>query len=183
MLEKEYKCIISKSVYDEIKDYYEWDEIREQTNNYYLDKAAELSKHKIMVRVREKTGTYKLQVKKHRVTDSPVHISEETEFEISDVPEYIDSAKAKELTGINTDRLYRIGALNTLRCSLMWDNTTEICLDKSTYFDTTDYEIEVEYSGEFPQKLMEELSALNVEFSEKGPGKYSRFIQKFKEQI
>ena len=48
---------------------------------------------------------------------------------------------------------------------------------------TTDYEIEVEYSGEFPQKLMEELSALNVEFSEKGPGKYSRFIQKFKEQI
>ena len=180
MLEKEYKCIINKEIYDKISEFYDWNYIKEQTNHYYLDKEAVLSKHRIMVRVREKDGEYKLQVKKHKVTDSPLHMAEETEFSMTEVPEYIDIDIAKKITGTDIDRLYKIGNLTTLRHSLMWNLETEICLDKSTYFDTTDYEIEVEYSGEMPQKIVEELSAFGVRFEEKQPGKYSRFIEKFK---
>ena len=66
----------------------------------------------------------------------------------------------------------------------MWDGNTEICLDKTTYFDKTDYEIEIEYSGEdIPGELTSELNRLGVEFRENAVGKYSRFLQAYKEHI
>jgi uncharacterized protein YjbK len=46
----------------------------------------------------------------------------------------------------------------------MWDSSVEICLDKSEYLDKCDYEIEVEYTGDFPDELTDELKKLGIEF-------------------
>ena len=40
--------------------------------------------------------------------------------------------------------LYKMGCAVTIRNSLV-HNGSELCLDKTTYFDKTDYEVEVEY--------------------------------------
>lgn len=181
MLEQEYKCIINREMYLKLVDHFKWDDIKEQTNHYYCDKEGVLSQQKIMVRIREKDGIYKIQVKKHHGTNTVSHIADELEFEADSVAEYIEAQKAYEITGIKTENLYRIGALSTKRHSLKWNDTAEICLDKSTYFDITDYEIEVEYSEEEPVKLLEDLQKLGISFNEKGPGKYSRFVSRFKE--
>ena len=63
----------------------------------------------------------------------------------------------------------------------MWNNTTEICLDYTTYLDTQDFEIEIEFEGECPVELLDEMKRLGIEFKEKSKGKYSRFVQRFSE--
>lgn len=181
MLETEYKCIIDEETYNKIENAYAWNWVKEQTNNYYFDEALELSKRRIMVRVREKDGAYKVQVKLHKNSDSPLHICEETEFDIDSAPQVIDAVQAKRFTGIDTGRLLKSGILRTLRHSLMWNDTTEICLDKNTYLDRTDYEIEVEYTDGMPDGLVEELKALGVEFTESAVGKYTRFMRRLRE--
>lgn len=183
MLEQEYKCIIDCEMYQRLVEHFKWDSVSEQTNHYYSDKEGVLSQQRIMVRIREKGGTYKIQVKKHHNTDAVAHIADETEFDTTSVMECIDAQKAYEITGVKTEPLYRMGALSTKRHSLKWNDTTEICLDKSTYFDITDYEIEVEYTKEEPIGLLGELEKLGISFTEKGKGKYSRFVTRFAESL
>ena len=65
----------------------------------------------------------------------------------------------------------------------MWNDNVEICLDKSEYLDRCDYEIEIEYTGEMPKELMDELASMGVEFKEKSVGKYTRFINRLMELI
>ncbi|MCC8168986.1 MAG: hypothetical protein LIO59_01140, partial [Oscillospiraceae bacterium] len=89
--------------------------------------------------------------------------------------------KIAEAVGFKTGDLFRMGSASTLRSSLMWDKSTEICLDKTTYFDVTDYEIEIEYSGTLDKQLIEKLKTLGVQFRESSVGKLSRFLRKFEE--
>lgn len=181
MLETEYKCIIDEGTYKTIENAYHWDWVKEQTNNYYFDESLELSRRRIMVRIREKDGIYKVQVKLHKNSDSPLHICEENEFDTDSAPQVIDAVQAKKFTGIDTGRLLKSGTLKTLRHSLMWNDTTEICLDKNTYLDRTDYEIEVEYTNGMPKELVYDLKSLGVDFTENAVGKYTRFMKRLKE--
>ena len=181
MLETEYKEIIDETTYRKLENAYNWDWTAEQTNSYYFSKLPEFAKSKTMVRIREKNGIFKIQVKKHHPSKKSLHISEETEFDIDSAVPVIDAETAKKITGIDSGELHKYGSLTTLRHSLMWNDTTEICLDKSTYLDRTDYEIEVEYTGEMPEKLKEELNGLGISFKEFTPGKFSRFTQRLNE--
>lgn len=183
MTEKEYKSLISEAGFEKIEKSYPWDSVKNQTNYYYAAKTDCLAKNRITVRIREKDGAYKLQVKRHKNRENGLHISEESEFSAECAPQTIDEKTAFETIGIETGELQKIGALTTLRHSFMWDEYTEICLDKSTYFDRVDYEIEVEYQNEMPEKLMAELSDLGVDFSKPVKGKYSRFLNRLNEII
>ena len=183
MLEIEYKALIDEEIYETIKAYYTWDYVKKQTNYYYFDAEGELSKRHIMVRVREKDNLFKVQVKAHKNPGEALQICEETEFPISALPEIICSEDAFKYTGIKTGDLSLLGSLTTLRHSLMRYENVEICLDKSEYLDRTDHEIEVEYTGEFPVELMDELKSLGVEFKEKSKGKYSRFAKRLVEVL
>lgn len=178
MLEVEYKCLLTEDVYNKIKAYYKWDSIKHQINNYYFDSSGELGKRHIMVRVREKDGKFAVQVKAHKNPGSALQICEENEFPIDCVPERISAEDGEKYTGVKTGELNLAGSLDTLRHSLMWCDGVEICLDKSEYLDRCDYEIEVEYTGDFPPELMEELYGMGVEFKKKSVGKYTRFIHR-----
>lgn len=181
MLETEFKSIIDEETYENVKNAYKWDYAQLQTNTYYTDKNGILGKNKIMVRVREKNGVFKVQVKSHKNAGSPLQICEETEFDISLLPEMISSEDAEKYTGMQVGELYKVGKLSTLRHSLMRFENVEICLDKSNYFDCEDLEIEVEYTGELPDIVMRELDKLGVKFDKPTVGKYTRFLNRMKE--
>lgn len=181
MLETELKCIITKDVFEKIKGKYKWDRVITQTNHYYRALTPILKQNGITFRVREIDNTYKLQIKKHTNSDSPLQICEEYERELEAVPDFFDEVTVFGLTGVDAGEVYLIGSATTKRYSLMWNNTTEICLDYTMYFDIDDYEIEIEFKGECPIALLDEMKVLGVEFKENSKGKYSRFIQRFSE--
>ncbi len=183
MLEVEYKSLLTKEIFDKIRSHYNWDHIKTQTNYYYFDNTGELSKRHITVRVREIDDKYFLQIKAHKNPGEALQISEESEFALDSLPETISAEDAYEYIGVHTGGLSLLGNLITCRHSLMWADGVEICLDKSEYFDRIDYEIEVEYTGDFPPALMTELNGLGVEFKEKTKGKYSRFVKRMMEII
>lgn len=175
MLETEYKSLLTEQEYKKIEDFYKWDYVAKQENNYYGDGDGVISKNRIMFRVRVKDGKSAVQVKLHKNSGSPLQICEETEFPIDGVPDIIEDAE--KYTGIKTAPLRRLGASVTLRHSKMWDDKTEICLDKTEYLGKTDYELEIEYTGNtVPEKLTEEIKNLGVEFRDNAVGKYSRFL-------
>jgi uncharacterized protein YjbK len=179
MLETELKCIITENIYEKIKGEFDWNSAAEQINHYYTDEESELRRKRIMVRVREKNGKHKLQIKLHKNADSPLQICEETEVDIDAVPKNIKSDIIKKAVGIDCGDLMYMGSSATLRHSLMWNKDTEICLDRTTYFNETDYEIEIEYVGEADKKLLDELSKMGVSFDKNSVGKFSRFLNKY----
>lgn len=183
MLETELKCLINEDVFNKIKQMYTWDSGKMQENHYYVDTAGVLSKNRTVFRIRFKDNRYSIQVKAHKNKDGALQVSEETEFETDSAPEKLSAELGEKYTGLKTGELVKLGYNTTLRYSFMWDKNTELCLDKTDYFDVTDYEIEIEYMNACPQKLLDELKSAGVEFNEKCKGKYSRFISKFNDII
>lgn len=181
MLETELKCIITKEIYEKIKSEFDWDSTSEQVNYYYSDKNRTLREQRVMVRVREKDGGFKLQVKRRKNADSPLQVCDETEFNIDSAPLKIPAKTAFKATGIDVGELYKMGGSRTIRSSLMWDKSTEICLDRTDYFDVTDYEIEIEYTGSLSEELTDKLKSFGVVFEKNSIGKFSRFLKKFDE--
>lgn len=183
MLEKELKSMLNEEAFCKIEKMYKWDSIKTQENHYYTDTDGILSKNKSVFRIRYKDGNYTVQVKLHKTNDGALHICEENEFPIDSTPESISSECAAKYTGLATGQLIKLGHNTTLRHSYMWNATTEICLDKTSYFDITDYEIEIEYTDECPKALLDELKSVGVEFESKTTGKYSRFMKKWKDTV
>lgn len=178
MQETEIKAIIDKETFERVAEYFKWESVKEQTNSYYTDSSSTLKKNGITFRIRTVNDVNKIQIKKHQKTDSALQISEESEFEIDNIPEKFTAKEVFELTGIEKE-VFLLGALTTLRHSLFYCDGVEICLDKSDYLDVTDYEIEVEYTNEIPPQLKEKLLELGVSFEKKASGKCSRFMGRF----
>ena len=179
MLEKELKAMLTEEAFHKIEAMYKWDSKKLQENHYYVDTDGVLSQNRAVFRIRFKDGEYKIQVKVHKNQGSPLQICEETEFPAECAPESFSAEDGFRYTGLKTGKLVKLGFNTTLRYSFMWNDTTEICLDKTDYFDETDYEIEVEYTEECSDALLAELKAAGVEFTEKSVGKYTRFMKKF----
>ena len=167
MTETEIKSMIDKDLYESILNAFTWEKVREQTNYYYTDKAGILREKRIMVRIRVVGEVAKIQVKLHKNENSPLQICEENEFETEELPDM--------------GELYKMGCAVTKRNSLV-HNGSELCLDKTTYFDKTDYEVEVEYEEKISADLLMKLTSLGVRFNEKCVGKFSRFLAEYKNQ-
>ncbi len=176
MLEKEYKSLLTKDEYEKIRNGFTWDSEKVQENHYYTDDEGILRQNRIMMRVRVKDNKSVIQVKHHKNPGSPLQICEETEYAVTGVPKsFYDGEK---YTGIKTDELKNIGCAKTLRSSKMWDEKTEICLDKTEYLGRCDYEIEIEYTSDTPPDgLMKRLTDMGVEFKAVSVGKFSRFLK------
>ena len=159
MTETEIKSMIDKDLYESILNAFTWEKVREQTNYYYTDKAGILREKRIMVRIRVVGEVAKIQVKLHKNENSPLQICEENEFETEEVPDIINAELAKEITGEDVGELY-----------------------KTTYFDKTDYEVEVEYEEKISADLLMKLTSLGVRFNEKCVGKFSRFLAEYENQ-
>lgn len=178
MTETEIKSIIDEETYLKIQKAFKWDSIKEQENNYYTDREGVLRENRIMVRVRVVDGIYKLQVKLHKNNNSPLQICEENEYDIENIPETIDAETAKKITEIDVGELFLMGNAVTMRHSIN-HNGSELCLDKTTYFDKVDYEAEVEYEDKMSADLLMKLTSFGVAFNKKSVGKFSRFLAEY----
>lgn len=179
MLEKELKAMLTDTQYELLKDAFNYTNCVSQTNCYYVAPDNMLKKHGITFRVRSIDNNHTLQIKRHKSKDSALQISEESEFKITEIPESFSEKEVYNYTGIQTTA-HLIGELTTLRYTLFYCDGVEICLDKSSYLECTDYEIEIEYTSPIPDELLEKLSEFGVHFDKPTPGKFSRFMNRLK---
>ena len=175
MLEKEIKLILSQEEYDRLTEALTFDGELLQVNHYYHSDLC--SERRISVRVREVEGKALLQVKLPVSTQGSLAVREERERELEAVPERITAGQLTEICGIE-DEAVRLGSLTTLRKLSHQIEGVEFCLDKNDYLGVTDYELEAEYTGDYPKEAVELLESLGIPSDRPAKGKYARFWDK-----
>ena len=106
-----------------------------QINHYYDTENLDMNKQGITCRIREIDGKYTATVKKHKTNVSECSI-EESKVAVSSIDDSF-------FADLNV-KLY--GSMKTERIIINDEPEIKIMLDKNTYLDTVDYEIEIEYS-------------------------------------
>lgn len=178
-IEQEVKVLLSKEQYQLLDSRFTWNEILFQKNTYYTAKEKQGSEKYNTIRIRELNGKYYLQVKISVSESGSLHVKKEYEKEIDGIKEVISKAELKELTGVDLPDVNKAGTLITERKLCYRDDIhAEICLDKSDYFDVTDYELEVEYTGEYPADLVKQIESYGIDMNYHGAGKCGRFFAK-----
>lgn len=111
------------------------DKVCQQTNFYYDTDDFEMNEKKITCRIREKNGEYTATIKEHSYGREPNSI--ETSRKIKN--RFDDSLFVEK--GLSFK-----GSLTTERIYIVNDCDLKVSIDKNSYLDCTDYEIEIEYS-------------------------------------
>lgn len=105
-----------------------------------------------------------------------LHIKEEYERDIKDLPDKILGEQLKDILGMDFPDFYMLGKLETQRKVFYPNRDVEISLDMSTYFGKVDYEIEIEFGKEVPSELLLLLADNGIKPKEKTDGKFARFM-------
>ena len=170
MVELEKKVLLSEQEYLFLKQLWfcRGDYIL-QTNRYYDTEDRLLCCRGITCRIREKGGKCKATIKNHRIK------RQDASLEYS-VP----------IKGLWDDGIFRAfglfcqGMLTTERIVLRVCNGVAMMLDRNQYLNTVDYELEIEYSSAFRQKV-DEILAYIANTLEKGQTDFNR--EKFFKRI
>ena len=178
MLEKEIKLLLTEEEYLMLEKSFDFSSEVVQKNNYY--RSAACAEKRISVRVREVGGRKLLQVKKPVSDQGSLAVRDEIEKELDSVPHIIPAELLEEVCGIEDDAQF-IGALTTKRLLCYDFENVELALDRNDYLGITDYELEAEYTGEYPEGLIAKIAALGIKTDRPVPGKFSRFCQRLEE--
>jgi len=179
MLEKEVKIRLSEEEYKTVMDLFEWNNEFWQTNYYYANVENIGGDNDLTIRVRQLDGKYFLQIKKPVVYKGSLHIKKEVEKVVAEIPKSISSKELYEFAGVECADVELLGSLSTLRMLCNWSSDIEICLDKSEYFNKVDYELEIEFTGEYPTNVMSILKERNIVSAKSVLGKFSRFMETY----
>lgn len=149
-LEIEFKILLTKDIYRQISNDYQ-DQIMEQyeQTNYYLMHPILDQKH-YMLRIREKKGIYELTLKQPRADgnlETNIILSKEEANNIlhKQYPQNIIFEKLLAL-GIPLQDLDNSNYLTTLRTDIQHPSGM-LSLDKNTYKNNIDYELELEVTN------------------------------------
>lgn len=172
-LEIEDKCLLNKSQYLKMKRLFKDVEPVIQTNHYFVP---EDGISKVGVRIREVNHvfemTFKLKQKEGRLEiNFPVDTCSESEFQRDDVQAFLQEQ------GLAKKWIYA-GELITHRLVLDYPEA-EVCLDRSSYLGTIDYELEVEAKAGKEKEAHARFLILCDVFrlkSTPSKGKYGRFL-------
>lgn len=179
-IEKEIKIPLTQTQFDTAEKLFDWAETIEQTNFYYIPCG---DTGMTSIRVRQIGERLFLQMKVPVSEDGALHIKKEFEQELSALPDRLSAEELSKLTGMDFPAADLAGALHTQRRLCRTFAQTEICLDKSEYLGKTDFELELEYTGDYPKEALDILAKAGIEPSDKPViGKYARFMQRTKEQ-
>lgn len=148
MIELEKKLPLTKEEYEYLLENLGKNKPHIKQTNYYFDtEDLSMNSQDITCRIRFKDGKYKGTIKRHT---KAANQSVETEVKVKN--------------GIYDNALIDMGlmlhgALVTERCTLFKNEACEVVLDKNSYLDYYDYELEIEYH---PQKEQTANVALRV---------------------
>ena len=170
-IEKEYKITLTKEEYLRIKEALAFDEVLDQTNYYY-----DAHDPKLGMRIRLSDGLYTFTLK-----DASLKDVKESEFKVKELSlnDPRISALLKELA--IKDPSY-LGVLENKRHLKKWSKG-ELALDKSTYLNTTDNELEYELYDPNDDDLLNLetfLKDLGITKLKQATSKYGRFITRRK---
>lgn len=132
------------------------------------------------IRVRQIGDRYFLQLKAPISENGALHVKKEYEQQLDSLPEKLTAQDFHSLWGEISLPL-TLQALCILSASSAPDfDHVEICLDKSEYLGLTDYELELEYTADYPEKPLEILKNAGITQGEAVIGKYARFMERAK---
>ncbi len=162
-LEIEFKNILTKEEYYKIINYFKLDpsSVKKQENIYFDTTNLDLQKRRIALRSRIKTNDIEFTLKEEKEkeiieTTDIISPAELNDFISEQKKINGDVFKRLEQLGI-TEPLYELAALTTYRYEFTYKDAL-IALDKSEYYDNTDYEIELEANDyEYGKKLFDDL--------------------------
>lgn len=197
MIEREIKIKLTQEQYNQI--YSGISEVHDltvkQTNYYFETENAYFQSNDMMLRIREKKGRYYVAFKK-RLEHSSVGLSAfEYEYEI-DVSKALEYIKGEEISldflrKIDKTQLdwefnglpeyaYMVGSMETYRTKFPAGvENLFFELDKSIYFDITDFEIECEYTDELEkEQALEKLLVFGIDLTVTAEAKYWRFTKR-----
>lgn len=177
MKEQEYKSLISKERYEEIKNAFVWDKEFEQINHYYFDDNDYIITNEITVRIREKSDSCKLQIKIPESIRSNIHVKNEFSMPFDRIPQFIDGETINNLCGLNIGDVHKLGTLKTERCTKKINDNVKLFLDKNDYLNITDYEVEIEYLNSVDE-ISDIVHELKLNESDVVYGKKTRFIRR-----
>ena len=122
-----------------------------------------------------------LQLKAPISENGALHVKKEYEQQLdSHLPEKLTHRSFHSLWGEISLPL-TLQALCILSAKLCTDfDHVEICLDKSEYLSLTDYELELEYTADYPEKPLEILENAGITQGEAVMSKYARFMERAK---
>lgn len=145
-IERELKLLINKQVYDNIMNSYDFHKSIIQTNTYFDTANQDVKKQHGAVRIRtiENKKIFTLKIKKDEYThyEFEKEISTENINEIKD-PEILNWFNQYQIP----KNLHPTATFTTLRNVYEFENG-ELCLDKTTFKNHIDYEIEYEYTSD-----------------------------------
>ena len=180
MIENEFKIMLNKAQYEKLLEIYDFKTIV-QVNHYYDTDDLQMSERHITVRVRELDGKCFLQMKLPTGVD---HSRVELSQELDSLPETLGAEELTALSGAECPDVTRLGALKTTRSVWKFDGG-EIDLDRSEYFNKTDYELEIEFTDEQAARavLSEVTEKLGIGIgSDVCTGKIRRFLEEYKKR-
>lgn len=177
MIEKEIKIMMNEEEYNKALALFKLDKVIVQKNHYY---SCEVSfRRNITIRIREIGNKFFLQVKVPVSEERNLSVKREYEAEVNGVTPVIAAQKLYELTGTEFDEARYMGILETHRSICRPNSHTEICIDRNIYFGIVDYELEIEYTGEYPSEQLALLNEAGINCDKALMGKYSRFIVEY----
>lgn len=182
-IEQEIKVLLSKEQYELLETKFTWEKTLFQKNTYYTAMDKQEEKAYNTIRIRELDGMYYLQVKMPVSESGSLHVKKEYEKKVDGITETISHEQLEEMTGLDLPTAKKVGTLATERKLCYREEMhAEICLDKSDYLGVTDYELEVEYTDEYPGELVKQIEDYGIDVNRHGKGKCGRFFAKAEEQ-
>lgn len=179
LVEIEYKQLLSENEYELIKRYMlENNIIPFEHENFYFDtKDFKIKEEKKALRIRKSYDKYEACLKQQREFDlmeDNINLSKDQVEKIFKEPELLSSYY------ILDEKLILLGSLKTKRYELPLKEGL-ICLDKSTYLNKVDYEIEFE-AIDYDQKaaFISFLKMFDITFKENKISKIERFDELLK---
>ncbi|HFQ1510704.1 CYTH domain-containing protein [Staphylococcus aureus] len=183
--EIEFKQMITASIYNKLQEKYFKDSVLFKQVNYYIDTPDfKLKEHCSALRIRVKDNQYEMTLKTPAKVglleyNYIVDIKPEMNLIISNdnLPDDIRQIVVEQF-GVKDTTLSILGALTTYRQETKYKGVL-LVLDKSEYFDTTDYELEFEVKdyNQGLQKFQSLLNELNLEHHQP-LNKVQRFFKK-----
>ena len=179
VVEIEYKQLLTKEEYQRIEQFLiEQNVTSFEQENYYFDTLDfKLKKNQKALRIRKKDNTYEACLKQQREFDlleDNINLTEEHATKMFKNPSLLASYYCLD------EEIVLLGSLKTIRYEYPLEKGL-ICLDKSTYLNTEDYEIEFE-AIDYEQKpvFIDFLKRFNIEFKENKKSKIARFDELLK---
>lgn len=176
ILEKEVKGLLPQRVYDHLYKEVAWDTKNVQVNFYYSNEYILNKLQDICIRIRCVGRELRLQIKKTIGQDCDCRESIEYEKDISNIPAVIAEEMLRGVwTHYTFGAVYLVGFLITERATKRAGNVS-IMLDRNTFKNEIDYEIEFECDNAEEARLVIKELGLDGKLI-LSCGKYERFCK------